>query len=651
MSVSPTATAHRSYPAVTREQIETWVRDAELAPLLATLADLLGDEWFIRDEVRPPLTPARAEVAAQGGMDPDTQDCARRTAVVGLERLFAGDQAPEGIDPSRIMSYLTGNADPAYAPMLARELGSDGDTTAPDWHADDFPETSEFSALVIGAGMSGIAMSYRLKLAGIRHRVVEARSDVGGTWLENRYPGCRLDTNNFAYSYSFLQKNDWPNQYSCREEIWQYFREAAELLGVRENVAFDTSVTRLEYDEASKRWNVTVTSEGATERFSVDTVITAVGQLNQPKYPDVPGVESFAGEWGHTGTWDENIDVAGKRVAVVGAGASAYQVVPAIVDEVSELLLFQRTPPWMLPTPAYHEPVKPGMAGLLDLVPRYGRWFRFWQSWLATEGRLPLVTVDSDWDPGAHENTVSAANLQLRTELIDRMSRQYADQPEMLDRVVPNYPPGGKRLLRDNGVWARALTSPQTELITTPIDRVEQSGIRTADGRLHEVDVIVYATGFLASDFLSGIEVIGRKGQRLSDFWNGDAAAYKGTNVPGFPGLYLVFGPNTNLVVTGSAIFMSESSIEYVMQALRATLERGGAPLEVTEEAYRKYRDWVDAENRKRAWGVEGVTSWYKNRFGRVSQNWPFPLLTFFEITRRVDLDDYLPATETNTEE
>lgn len=596
--------------------------------------------------MRPPLTPAQAEVFPQGGMDETTQRLARESAVAGLERLLAGERGAGNLEIRQVVDYLTGSAGDEYLALVDRELGIAGDATAPDWAIDEVAPGTTYSVVVIGAGMTGIAMSYRLHQAGIEHVVLEEQSDVGGTWRGNRYPGVRLDTNNFAYSYSFLQKSDWPNQFSEGHDIWDYFSTAADELGVRERVRTDTRVERLELDESTSTWTIhSRHSDGSTDTLTADAVITAVGQLNRPKLPDVPGIEDFAGTWCHTAEWTEDVRVSGERVALVGSGASAYQVVPAIVDDVSELVLFQRTPPWMLPTPAYHDPIKPGMAELLAMVPGYSRWFRFWQSWLATEGRLPLVTVDPSWDRAANENTVSAANLELRRQLVDRLEMQYADRPDLLPTVTPSYPPGGKRMLRDNGVWARALKSPHASVVNTPIERIVPEGIRTTDGVVHEVDVIVYATGFQAAGFLEPMEVVGRDGRTLRDFWHGDAAAYKGTSVPGFPGLHILFGPNTNLVVTGSAIFMSECSIEYVMECLRTSL-LAGAPIEVTTEAYERYRDWVDAENSLRAWGTDGVTSWYKNAFGRVSQNWPFPLLTYFDITRRVDIDDHLPTAQ-----
>jgi 4-hydroxyacetophenone monooxygenase len=281
------------------------------------------------------------------------------------------------------------------------------------------------------------------------------------------------------------------------------------------------------------------------------------------------------------------------------------------------------------------------MSWLLKAVPGYPRWFRFWQFWLATEGRLPLVTVDPTWDSAAHNGTVSESNYRLQQQLVARLQAQFDGREDLLASVIPDYPPGGKRMLRDDGAWARALMAENSELVTTSIVEITAAGIKTSDGRVHEVDVIIYATGFKASDFLTPMEIVGKGGQDLHAFWDGDARAYKGTSVPGFPGLYMTFGPNTNLVVTGSAIFMSECSVEYIMNCLKETLDGGGFPLDVRKSAYLEYSDAVDNENALRAWGVAGVHSWYKNATGRVTQNWPFSLHKFYEQSQVINPEAY----------
>src|SRR5690606_20082657 len=257
--------------------------------------------------------------------------------------------------------------------------------------------------------------------------------------------------------------------------------------------------------------------------------------------------------------------------------------------------VFQRSAPWMLPAANYHEPVGDAFAWLIAKVPHYGQWFRLWMIILGTEGRFHTTLVDPAWPD--IPRTVSATNARVRDDLVERMREQYTVRPELLDAAIPDYPPGVKRMLRDNGVWADALQRPHSSLVTSGIECVDATGVTTADGVHHELDVIVFATGFRPSDFLDGVEIVGRGGVEIHDFWAGDARAYNGVTVPGFPGLHILYGPNINGVVGGTLHFMLERSVEYALRLVRATLAGGHRGLDVTQEALDRYVAWVDAEN------------------------------------------------------
>ncbi|CAN7716585.1 NAD(P)/FAD-dependent oxidoreductase [Aminobacter aminovorans] len=624
-------------------EIERAVADADLPALLAALAMITEDDALISDDLRPPTPKMGASIKPQGGMSMEAQVKARRLATQALiayrDRGSPEPSAPDGERLDRIMRFLTKDAGPEYLPLLRHELALPRDMGEPDWRLGDIAPGRDFSVAVIGAGLSGVAAAHRLQQAGVPYTVFERKPDVGGVWWANSYPGCRLDTPNFAYSLSFAQKQDWPQQFSRQPEIQAYISRVSDLAGLRDNIRFNAEVLSLLWQEDSATWLVTTRSEtGEVEERGFNAIITAVGQLSQPSIPDIAGLEGFAGSYFHSAEWPADLDVSGKRVAVVGTGASAYQIVPSIVDSVASLHVFQRNPPWMLPTPSYHDDIRPGMAWLLRHVPYYGRWFRFWQFWIAAEGRLPLVEVDDGWQ---HPISVGQANEGLRQECMAHLEAQLKDRPDLLEKLTPTYPPGAKRMLRDNGVWTSALKQPHAHLVTERIDRVEGSTIVTANGERREVDVIVFATGFLASDYLHPMEVKGCEGRDIHEWWAGDCRAHLGITVPGFPNLFMSGGPNTGVVVNGSAIFSAECAVEYALSAIGQTLSSGHDAIDCRPEPFQAFNERVDAENLRKAWGVAKTSSWYRNATGRASQTWPFSLLEYWRLTERADLGEY----------
>lgn len=525
-----------------------------------------------------------------------------------------------------------------YLPLLLDELSED--PGAPQWRKEDVAPDRPFSVVVIGAGMSGLVAAHRLKQAGVPFVVLEKNEDVGGTWLENTYPGCRVDVSNHMYSYSFAQRTDWPNYFSPQGVLLDYFRDFADTAGLRDSVRFGTEVVSAQYSEDSALWTVTVRGPGgAAETIEASAVITAVGQLNRPSFPAIEGRDSFAGPSFHSAEWRHDIDLTGKRVAVIGTGASAFQFVPIIAEQAAELVIFQRTPPWLGPSPQYHDAVADGLHWLFNNVPGYSRWYRFWLFISSVEGMLARVEVDPDWSGG--ELSVSATNDQLRAELTKHLERQFGDRPDLLAAAIPNYPPGAKRMLADNGVWAAALKRPNVQLITERIERIDAEGVATTDGRRFDVDVLIYATGFSASNFLAPMTIVGRDGVELHEQWNGDARAYLGVSIPGFPNLFCMYGPNTNIVVNGSIIFFSECEATYILECIHSLLASGKSALDVKQDVHDAYNEMIDEANRNRAWGASGVSAWYKNSYGRVSQNWPFTLMEYWERSRTPDLAAY----------
>ncbi|MCG2621440.1 NAD(P)/FAD-dependent oxidoreductase [Arthrobacter sp. I2-34] len=634
------------YEPVTEDDVflRRIVDTTDLPALLVALAAVTGDFSLLREDLRPPQPPADIVGEPHGGMGPEARAAARELAFAALKRVRDEQLSSVGLlteEQARdILTWLTNAADPEYHPMLMHDMALvPARSGKPAWNFADVAAGRGFRVAVIGSGVAGMATAYRLKQAGIPYTVFEKGHTIGGTWWKNTYPGVRLDTPNYAYSFSFAQRDDWPQQFSRGPEIYQYTCEVARRGGIVDDIEFHTEVTAATYDEASGQWDVrTVDRDGNVQTHRFNAVISAVGQLDRPKYPDVPGRGDFAGVQMHSAEWDHSVDLTGKRVAVIGTGASAYQIVPAIVDQVSALTVIQRSSPWMLPTQGYYDDMPDSVQWLVRKLPHYGQWLRFWQHWLGVEGRQHTIVADPGWDkPGS----VSAVNEYWRRGLTEVLAKQYEDRPDLLAKVTPDYIVGGKRMLRDNGVWAASLKKPHTTLVTEPMERMVPEGIVTRDGVLHEVDIIVYATGFQASEFLEPVKVTGRRGTDLHEYWGGDAKAFAGTTVPNFPNLFIVSGPNTGHVVNGSLYSMIEYGVEYILEALRIILEQDLTGLDLKQEALDKFVAGLDAANATKAWGHPSVQTWYKNKFGRVSQIWPYPVLDFWKITREVRLDDY----------
>ncbi len=624
------------------DELRTYLADAELQPLLPALAYTTGDLTLLRDDLRP--DPLLLSLPA-GGFTDEQAEAVRELALEVLIQFRDGGCQPAPVpaddDVLRIMEFAAGGAAMAdYLPLLEEELSHRGaDRRAPTWHKQDVAPGVEFRVVVIGAGMSGLLAGHRLTQAGVDFVIVDKNDDVGGTWYENSYPGCRVDNPNHNFSYSIAQRHDWPFHYSTQPVLHRYFGDCADAFGLRDHIRFGTEVLSATWSEDDRRWSVLVrTPAGEEETLEADAVVSAVGQLNRPHYPEIPGVGTFAGPAFHSARWRHDVELTGKRVAVIGTGASAMQLIPEIAPEVGELLVFQRTPAWMVPTPEYHDGVPDGLTWLYNHVPAYSEFNRFCIFWKMGDGALASVTVDPDWDqPGS----IGPMNDMVRMLFTEYIKAEFADRPDLLEVTTPSYPPGAKRMIRDNGVWARTLKRDNVRLLTGGIREITPTGVILADGTDEDVDVIIYGTGFTASKFLTPMTVTGRDGVDLHEHWQGEARAYLGVTVPGFPNLFCLYGPNTNIVINGSIIYFSECGVRYILGLLGLLLSTGHRAVDVRAEVHDRFNVEVDDENRRMAWGVSEVNSWYKNASGRVAQNWPFTLLDYWKRTLAPDPADY----------
>ncbi len=470
---------------------------------------------------------------------------------------------------------------------------------------------------IIGTGFSGLGLAARLLQEGHDELVLfERTADVGGVWRDNAYPGAACDVPSHLYSFSFAPAGDWSRRFAEQPEIHRYLQRIAREFGVLPHVRFRTEVLAASWDGSA--WQLDL-SDGS--RHEADVLVAACGQLSRPAVPDVPGLAEFAGTVFHSAHWDHGHDLTGARVAVLGTGASAIQFVPEIAPLTAALTVFQRSAPYVLPKPdrAYGARTKT----LLDKAPAVLTADRF-RTFVSNEAR----SLGFNTEP----RLMKAFALRFARHL-----RRHVADPELRARLTPDYPIGCKRILQSN-TWYPALCLPHVEVVTEAIAQVRPEGVVTADGRTFDVDTIVLGTGFAATELLMPMEITGRDGLRLSDAWSDGAEAHLGTTVAGFPNLFLLYGPNTNLG-HNSIVLMLESQFALVVDALRA-LPTGGT-LEVTPQAMAASNAWLQ----KRLGGTVfagGCRSWYLTASGRNTQNWPGTTLDFRRRTRRLRRADYV---------
>ncbi len=475
--------------------------------------------------------------------------------------------------------------------------------------------------LIVGAGFGGILAGIKLKEAGIENfLILEKDAGVGGTWWANTYPGCACDVQSHLYSFSFEPNPDWSHMFGRQEEIREYLEHCVEKYGLTPHVRLSTEVASAEWQEAENRWHVR-TCDGRV--CTAPILISAVGGLSRPVYPDIAGLEQFRGKVIHSARWDSEIELAGRRVAVIGTGASAIQIVPEIAPQAGQLFLFQRTPPWVIPRP--DRKISRAERWLYRRIPvaqRFMRWLLYWR----LEARatafvlFPRMTRFVEW--------LGRWNI----------SRGIPD-PGLRLKVVPSFPAGCKRVLLSDDYYP-ALTRENVHLVTRKIREITSDGIVTSDGVETPVDVLVLCTGFQATRPLPKGLIKGRQGLDLTQRWWDGMEAYKGMSVSGFPNLFILNGPNTGLG-HNSVVFMLEAAVGYIMDALK-TMEREGVPvLEVRRGVELAYNRKIQKRLSRTVW-ASGCRSWYLDENGKNTTLWPGFTVEYWWRTRRFRLEDYI---------
>ncbi len=616
------------------------VPHGNMPTLLAVVYQLTGDPVWLSERFAPTRSRGMDDNRS-GGLSEEVQQEIVDGVVHAVLAWSAGRpvavERPQGDELATLMDFVMGETVPhEYAPLLSDVMGFTSDPP----RRPESRSVEDFSVVVIGAGIAGMLASARLTEAGIAHVVLEKNADVGGSWYENTYPGAGVDTPSYLYSYSFFPRA-WSTHFGKRDEVQDYLLDFADALDLRRNIRFSTEVGAATFDPAAQRWRVRATSptDGAYE-LSANAVISAVGVLNRPKIPPLPGLDSFPGPLFHSAQWPEDVDLTGKRVALVGAGASAMQIGPAIADRVGSLTVFQRSPQWIAPNDVYFSPVGEEVHWLMEHVPYYAAWYRARLSWIYNDKVHPTLQIDPEWPE--EKASINAANHGHRRFYERYLTSQLEGRPDLIAKSLPDYPPFGKRMLLDNG-WYAMLRRPNVELVTEAVTEITGTGLVDSAGRAHEFDVIIMATGFHTDRYLYPMDVTGRSGRTTREVWGEhDATAYLGITVPDFPNLFIMTGPNTGLGHGGSFITILEYQIRYVMDLISTMIEQELGTVEVRRDVHDEYVRAVDAAHARMVWTHPAMNNWYRNDDGRVVAVLPWRIVEYWEMTRAVNLDDYV---------
>jgi len=627
-------TAHREF------DLSTAIAEGDIRCLLMVLVHMTGDERWLEPPYRP-ARDVRLIPEPDAGLPATIQDEIRAAVV----KLFAnGNPKPVINDPGNelilkmMRACLGENVAAEYAPLMREEMGfaaRDARWTNPP------PDEglAQQQVLIVGAGVCAIALGVALSRLGIPYTIVEKNDELGGTWYINRYPGCGVDTPNHSYSYSFGPRNPWTRYFCQREELLDYLKKVAAEYGIREHLRLNTELKSSRWDQSKRRWISTLKTKHGDEIFESTALVSAIGQLNDPSRAQFKGEQDFRGQILHSALWSEEFKLEGKRVAVIGTGATAMQLVPTIAGRAASVTVYQRTAQWARPVKGYSDPITEGAQWLLAHLPFYVQWYRFNMFWRYGDGLLPFLRKYPAWP--YPDRAVNKGNDRHREELTDFILSELKHRPDLIEKCVPSYPPYGKRILLDNG-WFRTLTMPTVELVTDGIDHFSREATVTADGTSRGADIIVIATGFKVTEMAARLNITGRDGKDLREKWaNDNPTAYLGLTVPDFPNFFCMLGPNSGPAHGGSVIFQSECQSRYISACLVGMIERGIAAIDVRQDVHDDYVRKVDTEHEAMIWTHPGMTTYYRNKSGRVFSAMPWRFVDYWAMTHDPDFGQY----------
>jgi cation diffusion facilitator CzcD-associated flavoprotein CzcO len=611
---------------------------ADPGVLLAVLVQVSGDPSF-HDEFGPKISHVHDPPERAGVTDPDTTEA----LVEALLKALGGTRPADApaVDDAELFKRLLpvalgSDVDDEFVPLLLEQGGFQlSQPTLP--RTVRIAETMNIA--IIGAGIAGITAALAAAEEGVAYGIFDRNGEVGGTWLTTKYPGIGVDTPSAYYSLSREVNPDWSSYYPQGAEYQSYLVALADKHGLREHTRFDTEVEALWWDDDRDQWQIhCVDAEGKRDISYASVVVSCAGYLNRPRWPDVPGRDTFAGSSIHSALWDPDLDLTGKRVAIIGAGCTAVQIVDACVDQVDHLTVFQRQPHWVAPRKRLTDDVPEFRRYLGRHLPNYAKWHRLKSYWGTADNNYPVILRDPEW--AKDHLSISPANDVLLQMCLEYINRTFGEGSELAKKVTPDFAPYGKRIIRDPGGYYAALTRDHVDVEASEPAEVNETGIVTQDGRQVELDVIIYATGYHL-DFLSTVDIRGRGGRKLADEWGDSPRSYRGGAVPGFPNLFINSAPNYSPGHGAGANFSMEVMAHYVIECLQLMALRGSKTIEVTPQAYEDYVDAIDQAMASTVWcHTPNAHTYYRSGSGRVVVATPYRLVDVWH-QHRAPIEDH----------
>lgn len=606
------------------------LRQADPGVLVAVLAQLTGDASVI-DRFGPAITYVPDPPERAGVTDAETAEALASAVLDALDNPSAHRVADDPELFTRLLPLALGSeVDDEFVPLLLEQGGFQlSQPTLPR----TVPIPATTSVAIIGAGLAGMIAAFAAADAGVAYEIFDRNDEVGGTWLTTTYPGIGVDTPSAYYSLSREVNPDWTSYYPQGAEYQAYLVSLADKYRLRDHIRFGTEVEALTWEEDRRQWRIeTVDRDGHRGISHARVVITAAGYLNRPRWPEVGGRETFAGTSIHSAQWDSSLDLTGKRVAVVGAGCTAVQIVDACVDEVAHLTVFQRQPHWVAPRKRPTDDVPEFRRYLGRHVPYYANWHRLKSYWATSDNNYPVILQDPEW--ASEHLSISPANDVLLQMCLEYIDRTFGADSELAKKVTPDFAPYGKRIIRDPGGYYAALTRSHVDVEASEPAEVNERGIVTADGRQIDLDVIIYATGYHL-DFLSTIDIRGRDGRTLAGEWGDSPRAYRGGTVPGFPNLFINSAPNYSPGHGAGANFSMEVMAHYIIECLQLMALRGATAIEVTQQAHDDYVAAIDEAMAGTVWcHTPNAHTYYRSGSGRVVVATPYRLVDLWHQHR-----------------